>query len=281
MTDANQRFEPTATVLADSSAFESRLITLEVTFHRYVLAEFNTHRMFSRNGASSRAIPVAKMIERARTANVEPLVWGKNEPGMQSHTLLEGASLAFAQQAWKIAKARAIDVAEAMVEAEVHKQIVNRILEPFLPMTMVVTGDERAYDNFLLQRLHIQAQPEIKYLAIAMKAALDESKPLSLNDGDWHLPFYSRDLAELPMVDCVKACVGRCARVSYNNHHGERAPQDDIGLYEKLVSAKPMHASPLEHVVQVQLNYTGNRGNLSSPWLQLRKQVETNVDRRK
>lgn len=271
----NKRFEPKATVIADSSAFNSRLTTMVVTFHRYVLSEFNTHRMFSRNGASSRAIPVQKMIEKARVSNVEPLEWGQNQTGMQAWKELTGEHLAYAQQAWNIARARAIDVAEAMVDANLHKQIVNRILEPFLPITMVVTGDQRAYANFFSQRCHPMAAPEIKALAYRMQEAFITSVPKELNSGGLHLPFYRRELADVPVIDCVKACVARCARVSYDNHDGTTSVEADLSLYEKLVSASPPHLSPMEHVAEVNTSLLNiDTGNFCKPWYQHRKKLE-------
>lgn len=268
-------FNPSATVVADSSAFGSRLTTMVITFHRYILAEFNTHRMFSRNGASSRAIPVQKMIQKARESEVQPTKWGRNQSGMQAFEELTGDELAYAQQAWNIARARAIDVAEAMVDANVHKQIVNRILEPFLPMTMVVTGDERGYVNFFSQRCHPMAAPEMKALADAMSQAYMSSVPVEKNSGDWHLPFYRRELATLSIEDCVKACVARCARVSYENHDGNTSVEADLSLYAKLAEANPPHLSPMEHVAQVRTSLLHmDTGNFCPPWQQHRKQLE-------
>lgn len=281
-------FYPSAKVLADSlSSTGSRLTTMEVTFHRYVLAEFNKHRAFSNSAASSRAIPAAKLIAKAQESCVEPLHWGKNQSGMSAREELTGQELAYAKQAWNIARARAIDVALAMVETNVHKQVVNRVIETFLPVTLVVTGDERAYANFFSQRCHPDAQPEMQALAFAMQHEYNTNEPKPVVEGDWHLPFYSRDLAEIPLVDCVKACVARCARVSYNNHHGERKLSDDLALFDKLVSASPPHLTPFEHVVLV--GHSGHvlipaitkdtivirdRGNLCYPWVQLRKVYE-------
>lgn len=268
-------FQPSAKVICDSFAFGSRLTTMVVVFHRYVLSEFNTHRMFSRNGASSRAIPVQKMIEKARISNVEPLEWGQNQTGMQAWKELTGERLDYAKQAWNIARARAIDVAEAMVDANLHKQIVNRILEPFLPMTMVVTGDERAYANFFSQRCHPMSAPEMKALAYRMQEAYVASKPLEKKVGDWHLPFYRRELAERPILDCVKACVARCARVSYDNHDGTTSVEADLSLYEKLSTANPPHLSPMEHVAEVKTDMLRlDTGNFKLPWYQHRKQLE-------
>jgi len=275
---SEQKFKPSASILADSLANNSRLTTMEVSFHRFVLPEFRTHRMFSMNGASSRAIPVDKVLEKIKTANVEPLHWGKNQRGMQAYEELTDAELAYARQAWKIARARAIDVAEAMVDIGVHKQIVNRLLEPFMPMTMVVSGDERAYVNLFNQRAHHAAQPEIRELAYRMQEAYQSSVPLELNTGDWHLPFYSRDLALTALPICVKACVARCARVSYNNHRGEQDIGDDVLLFNKLANANPPHLSPLEHVALVYTGDAKDRGNFCYPWLQLRKVYESKED---
>ena len=51
-----------AVIAADSINVKGkRITTFIVTMPRIVLAELNTHRVFSRNSASSRAIPFTKM----------------------------------------------------------------------------------------------------------------------------------------------------------------------------------------------------------------------------
>jgi thymidylate synthase ThyX len=260
-------FRPIAKVLADSCFGGSRLTTLEVTFHRYVLAEFNTHRAFSRNGASSRAIPVSHLINKVIDSRVQPLEWGKNQKGMSASEELNDATQQMAWETWELAKQDAIHAAEVLTELGVHKQIVNRLLEPFLPMTMIVTSLYTGYTNFLEQRLHPAAQPEIRELAKVMKFALDNSHPLKLSYGDWHIPYRGDDAFVSPSL--LLACVGRCARVSYLNHNGSKSHDDDVRLGSKLLLAEPPHLSPFEHIavvneIQTKSNFAG------SAFLQLR-----------
>src|SRR3954452_24195130 len=90
-----------AKVLADSvSPAGQRLTTLEATFPRFVLAEFNTHRVFSRNSASSRAIPVAKQLRRVLDDPYVPIEFGSNKPGMQAGPALAGANRDAAEREW-------------------------------------------------------------------------------------------------------------------------------------------------------------------------------------
>lgn len=88
-------------ILADSiSEAGDRLTTMEVTFPRLVLAEFNTHRVFSRNSASSRAIPVAKQLRRVLDDPFVPEKFGRNQAGMQSFAWLDGLKHDEALRIW-------------------------------------------------------------------------------------------------------------------------------------------------------------------------------------
>ena len=147
-----------AKVLADSISPDGvRLTTMEVTFPRIVLAEFNTHRMFSRNSASSRAIPVEKMIQRVLDDPFSPVWWGKNQSGMQAAEELSGEALRLARQHWLDARDFAISCVRLFQAPEIslHKQIANRLLEPFLWHTVVVTATE--WENFFALRCHKDA----------------------------------------------------------------------------------------------------------------------------
>jgi thymidylate synthase ThyX len=272
-------FKPTSKVLAHSSCTNEpqALVTMELKFHRYVLAEFNTHRMFSRNGASSRAIPTQKLIDLACTAEVQPSSFGKNQPGMQAGGELEAEQLEVALETWEQAKAAAIESASKLRLLGVHKQVVNRLLEPFLPMTVIVTGTTAAWDNFLNQRLHPAAAPEMQELAQVVSEALVGSRPKHLNVGEWHLPYYcSTSDYCYPFVDILRATVGRCARVSYLNHDGKPDVEADISLYHKLATASPAHLSPFEHLAKVHDCTLRSSGNFSGTrWLQLRHDTAT------
>lgn len=274
-------FVPTAKVIAASrnQSGNEKLITFEITFHRYILPQLNKHRAFSSNGGSSRAIPARKMIEKAKTIDVFPLEWQKNCSGMQGKQHLNAEQTDAAIAAWKIARARAIDVAEYMVELGLHKQIINRVLEPYLPMTMIVTTAEAGLKNFFDQRLHPSASPEMRALAVVMHTEYTMTSWQVLTPGQWHLPFYSRELADLSLSDCVKACVARCARVSYLNHNGERNIADDLRLAEHLLAQSPPHLSPFEHVAVYSPNHicfsTFEYGNFSgTKFWQVRKMLE-------
>lgn len=165
-----------AKILLDSvSEAGNRLTTMEVTFPRMVLAEFNTHRMFSRNSASSRAIPFDKQVERIRRDPFVPSYWGKNQPGMQASAELEGYARSEAIREWKLACEDAIRHAHTMHTLGTHKQTVNRILEPYMWHTVIVTATE--YGNFFALRANPDAQPEIRTIAEMMQELYRTSEP--------------------------------------------------------------------------------------------------------
>lgn len=241
-----------AKVIEDSvSADGKRITTLQLKYWRAIHGEFLTHRDFSRNASSSRAIPVAKMIEQVRTNPAGPIHWGTNKPGMQAGEQLTGVELATAKDLWLAAAENAASTAEALRVLGLHKQVANRLLEPFQYISVVVTATE--WENFFQLRNHGDAQPEFEELAKAMKTAMDDHIPLYLEEGDWHLPYISKlerqgVKSEERALNLVKASAARCARVSYLTHDGVTPDfVKDLGLYERLVGSVPLHASPIEH----------------------------------
>lgn len=260
-----------AKILTDSiSPDGARLTTIEVTFPRIVLAEFNTHRVFSRNSASSRAIPVKTMLERVENDPFVPIWWGKNQKGMQAAEELSDVNdqtevygdkpdkcysysspRSRAQEQWYIARRHAVDVVKRMQEPDIdlHKQIANRLLEPFMWHTVIVSATE--WDNFWGLRKHKDAQPEIRKAAVLMHDVYLASTPSPVNYGDWHTPLVGKDEAfnlAVQGFDVRKVSAGRCARVSYLTHDGKRDPQADVDLCERLVGSG--HMSPMEHVAR-------------------------------
>jgi hypothetical protein len=211
-----------------------------------------THRVFSRSAGSSRARPSRAIIEQVRNNPWGPLDWGKNQPGMQAHEELTGAERLAAQAAWILAAKRAADSAEDLMAVTAHKQIVNRVLEPYTYIDVVVTST--SYNNWYALRNHPAAQPEIRYLAQAMKDAVEDSQPVLLQPGEWHLPFILlREVTEHggltdPSGILRRISTARCARTSYRTFDGSVATveQDDT-LFNKLVADQPLHASPAEH----------------------------------
>lgn len=238
-----------AKVIYDSlSPMGVRLTTLEVVMPRIILAEFNTHRVFSRNSASSRAIPVEKMIERVQNDPFIPLYWGKNQKGMQADEELSEQQIMTAKYDWLYARDCAVWSARYLSETGVHKQIVNRLLEPFLWHTVIVTATE--WSNFFAQRCHPDAMPEMRLTAEAMRDAMEASEPTELQYGEWHSPYIyiaAENLdAQFSWETTKKVSVARCARVSYLQHNGTRSVEKDLELFEKLQNG--MHWSPFEHV---------------------------------
>jgi thymidylate synthase ThyX len=267
-----------AKVLADSvSPTGHRLTTLEATFPRFVLAEFNTHRVFSRNSASSRAIPVAKQLRRVLDDPYVPIEFGANKPGMQAGPSLNGAARDAAEAEWLEARDDAVrhvlglitspenvagftDLHECLTAAEgalkeppaewlnVHKQVANRLLEPFMWHTVIVSST--TWDNFFNLRCHPDAQPEIRLIATKMRDALERSVPTRLQPDEWHLPLVGdveREEASCP-EELAKISIGRCARVSYLTHAGTRDLAADVALYDRLLESG--HMSPMEHVAR-------------------------------
>ncbi len=264
---------PNAEVVLDSvSPAGVRLTTIEVTLHRFVLAELNTHRVFSRNSASSRAIPVAKQIARVVEDPALPIEFGTNQRGMQAAEPLEGPEAEAALKHWLAARDAAVSAVEALAELNVHKQVANRILEPFMWHTVIITATD--WDGFWEQRCSPLAQPEIRVAAEAMKAAFDASTPAEVDEGDWHTPYVRDEDGDLDAETRKRISAARCARVSYLTHDGRRDLDADLTLYQRLVTAEPPHWSPLEHVARPAAPGEGETpGNLRG-WHQLRHAIE-------
>lgn len=250
-----------AKIIADSiSPAGARLTTLEVTFHRYVLAELNTHRAFSRNSASSRARSVKKTIVEVRENPAIPPIFPQERKGMSGGETLQQDDYISALNEWLAAAADAVMYAERLAALDVHKSVVNRLLEPFMWHTAVITATE--WDNFFSQRLALNedgtpvADPAMYALALAMKERLDWSEPIKLTYGEWHLPYVTADdwakvgdNSAKSIATLRKISVARCAGVSYLTQGLKfRDIDKDIALYERLRNANPPHWSPFEHV---------------------------------
>lgn len=267
--------EISAKVLADSIGPKGiRLTTLECHYHRYILPELNTHRDFTRNGASSRAIPTEKLIEMCLRELVEPLEWGLDQSGMQAFTHADEFLEAEGREIWNAAREDAVKHATALNKKGFAKQIVNRVLEPYLSTRTVLSSTN--WRNFETLRDHKDAQPEIRELANCIIRARDESTPRLLRLGDWHLPYimpedesrfaaWDHDGSLFAEIDehidghglwfehrrDLLACMvsaARCARASYRTVEGKPTDfNDDLKLFKRLVVTQPVHASPTEH----------------------------------
>jgi thymidylate synthase ThyX len=275
--------EPSAKVILDSvSPRGDRLTTVEAVMHRFVLAELNTHRVFSRNSASSRAIPVKKQLQRVIDEPAMPLVWPVEQSGMQGGQEMSPDAQKRAEELWLEARDHAVSVASALTNAfrapeggliePLHKSLVNRLLEPFMWHTCIISSTE--WSNFFGLRCNPMAMPEIRAVAEAIRDAREASTPQELDYGGWHMPYLrAEDHIMENDLTLPKISAARCARVSYLTHDGVRDPDKDVELYERLISANPPHSSPLEHVATPsEPHWFDNPGNFTG-WYQLRHKV--------
>lgn len=262
-----------AKVIADSYNPDhggNRLTTLQLCYPRLIHSEVMTHRAFSRNASSSRAIPVAKVIAQVRENPAMPVHWGANKPGMQASAEVD--DIEHARHLWLLAAQAAANSAESMMERGLHKQVANRVLEPFQWMHTILSATE--FDNFFALRLHPDADPNIYALAKVMDEALKSSTPTYLGYGQWHLPYVTKDESDLPLAKRKMVSAARCARVSYLTHDGQKPEvEKDLALFHRLAGGRPIHASPLEHQATPSAHgWTNFRG-----WQQFRADVEAGL----
>lgn len=272
-----------ARVVADSvSRAGVRLTTMELRYPRFIHSEFMTHRVFSRNAASSRAIPVARMLAQVTDDPALPVHWGADRPGMQAREELDGPARACALSCWLAARDQAVTRVRELLALGLHKQVANRLLEPWQWIVTVVTATD--WDNFYALRDHPDAQPEMQSLAAAMLAAHNGSVPAVVEVGGWHLPYVAQNheldavgilaaqqaFPERSALTCALACsVARCARVSTLRHDGQAPdPEADVRLHDRLLTAG--HMSPFEHQATPQIPPLERSGNLRG-WNQYRK----------
>lgn len=307
----------------------SRLITMSARYPKFIHAEHCRHRSFSFSVSSSRAIPVAKNLEEVRSDELRatPVWWGREQKGMQSGDKLSNSfnmnvvvsctrehrgvisEQRRAEIQWKRAALEAANTAEYLSSCQVHKSIVNRILEPFLHVNVLVTGTTPGWMNFFGLRLDKAAQPEMRVLAEVMWKVWNESRPQKLEPGQWHLPFIEGDAVEFwkdsksvnhawlgddkTQELMIRISVARCARLSYLSFETDKRStiEEDLRLYDRLVGSSPIHASPAEHqatpdVVDYIVDSDSNpewskvswkhpelAGNLGPGWRQYRKML--------
>lgn len=264
----------TASILADSICNGHRLTSYRLRYPRFIHAEELTHRVLdtgpeivvpdglmydkdlSRNASSSRAIPVPRVIQDVIDDPAMPIHWGKNQPGMQAREEHDAPvdlcwpgwgsnEEATPQEAWLLARDNAVEMARRFHEAGYHKQIVNRLLEPFAHINVVVTATR--WDNFFALRCHEDAQPEIRDLALKMRAAMEASTPDELGPGQWHMIYMPMaDRIGHTLHDQIQVSAARAARTSYLTHDGKPTEFDaDVQLAAGLWNDG--HFSPFEH----------------------------------
>lgn len=259
------------------------LLTMQLRYPRFIHSEFMTHRVLSRNASSSRAIPVQKMLDMVRKEPAMPVEWGMNQPGMQAGRLATQAEEQRGKGTWMAAASLAASAAEELMMLGFHKQICNRLIEPFQFINVVVTATE--WDNFFELRDHEAADPTIHELARVMRMAKEDSRPVLrvYEHRDWamgwHLPYITHEerakFTEAPIM-LAKMSSARCARTSYLTHDmKEPSVPDDLGLFNRLAGEKPIHASPTEHAARVSSD-SGFTKNFRG-WHQFRCYVEAGL----
>ena len=265
-----------AKIIADSvSPFGVRLTTFELRMHRFILPEFSKHRIFSMSVSSSRALPVARILEEVQQDPAIPVHWGVDQRGMVAEKQLSEQAQERALVAWLQARDEAVRITETLLSLEVHKQVANRLLEPFQWSYVVCTAT--SYGNYFSLRNHEDAQPEIQVLAELMENEYSRSEPTWTRIGEWHLPKLSiPERNELigagRLGDAKRISAARCARASY-------APsktfsyEKDLGLFDRLINSSLIHSVPLEHVATPAVTGYSQRGNFLG-WDQFRHEVE-------
>ncbi len=277
-----------AEIIADSiNPKDCRITSWVLEYPRFVHAELMTHRVFSKNAASSRAIPIEKMIQQVIDNPAMPVWWGKNQSGMQAKEELDNSELKsrldrvdkfsihhrmytdleYAKKIWLESRDKAIEQVRKLSQLGLHKQIANRILEPWFNIRVILTGTD--FENWFALRAHPDAQPEIRVLAEQMLELYNASEPNSLNVGEWHIPFGDKidndrvfqliNFENVGSEDVIpkliekyklKIATARCARVSYFNFEGKDDYSKDVETCEKLFGSIPRHLSPAEHPAQ-------------------------------
>ena len=254
----NRETNISAKVICDSVSPDGvRITTLEIEYPRFIHGEFMTHRTLSKNSSSSRAIPIQKMLDQIENNMAIPIYWGKNKSGMQAVEEVskfdEAKSVLNWERSFNYTKDRVLD----MVDIGLHKQVPNRLTEPFQMMKVVVTGTD--WDNFFNLRIHPDAQPEICMLAYKIYKAIEESDPVKLRVRDWHLPYvnigwngkgditYFNDAFDvIDLEDAIKISASCCAQVSYRNTDMSLEKADKI--FNMLIKSDVLHASCFEHL---------------------------------
>lgn len=238
-------------IIADSIGPNGkRLTTLTATYPRFIHAEIMTHRAFERNAASSRAIPWEKMRQAILDNPVIPLVFGSEQKGMQTGGEIKDRKEA--EKLWLYCRDDALLWADQLHNMGIHKSLVNRIVEPWMWITTIITATE--WNNFFRQRCHPDAEIHFQKIAWMIREAREKSTPEVLEAGEWHLPYITKDdyIDEVYSPhDLRQVSTARIARVSHLTHEGVRSVPKDLITFQKLVTGSGFgHWSPHGHVAE-------------------------------
>jgi hypothetical protein len=293
-------------ILASTTALSPPIYTVRGRMPRCIWPEALTHRKFGRNARSSRAVPIQTMINEIRTNPFLPWHWGKNQKGMQASEECDQQVLVdwdceidredwlSREEAWLSARDSAVHLAERFNEAGYHKQVVNRLLEPFMWIDVIITSTDWA--NFEWLRNHSDAEPHLQDWAKLCMDAIRSCEVTELSPGEWHLPYITGEDTEAAYMGFGESEVGvveglewlrqisaaRCARISYKPFDGDPSYDRELQRYAGLVSSDHIHASPMEHQAMPDTGFKRNvtqkynnpelHGNLNG-WIQYRKLI--------
>jgi len=256
-----------AKVITDSiNSTNNRLTTFEVEYPRIVHSELMTHRVFSRNSSSSRAIPAKRMRQLVKDKTFIPTNFGSDKAGMQAGSNLTGYKHYLAKSIWWLGSRINLFGSYLLSSIGVHKQLANRCVEPYSYIKVIISATE--YQNFFDLRCHPDAQPEIQELACIMRDKYLLSVPKILKYGEWHTPYVNDSAYTVTTEQSKKLSVSLCAQVSYRVLN--TSIDKSIKITDRLAGSVPIHASPFEHVATPCNNSKGN----FKGWKQYRQDIE-------
>ncbi len=253
-------------------AYIKPIYTLLLKYPRIIHSEFMTHRVFSRNASSSRAIPFNRTLTTVLDDPFIPQKWLTNKKGMQGGDELPPDKAKEADEIWKTMLAEVARGTAKLNELGVHKHWVNRPLETWSTITVLVTSTE--WKNFFFQRDDSMAAPEIEALAKKIRNCVEDSGPLiqKLGKGEWHLPFVD---STKPIKNNLDQSAARCASTSYNTVEGHMMDGDKARDICAKLTTDHWHPSPFEHQATPDFDLSNRNlwGNFRG-WIQRRKVME-------
>jgi hypothetical protein len=293
-------------ILASTTALSPPIYTVRGRMPRCIWPEALTHRKFGRNARSSRAVPIQTMLGEIDRHPFVPWHWGMNQKGMQADEECN-AEVRFDEQhpageriwltrenAWLNASEEAVRSAESFMNAGYHKQVVNRLLEPFMWIDVIITSTDWA--NFEWLRNHSDAEPHLQDWAKLCMDAIRSCEVTELSTDQWHLPYITGEDTEAAYMEFGETLEGeqlgwewlrkisaaRCARISYKPFDGDPSYDRELQRYAGLVSSDHIHASPMEHQAMPDTGFKRGttqkfdnpelHGNLDG-WVQYRKLI--------
>lgn len=214
---------------------ETRLTTFYLVYPQICHQHILTHRMFSRNAMSLRAISTS----RVRDFNLVYPTWTLERKGMQGDEAGTDVALVANQLLEEMYEAN-LYYAKALTELGIHHQNVNEYLRPFINIHVILSATD--LDNFFNLRCSKETKPDTRILAEKMKAALEESQPTYRYK---HIPLAETfDNDDLTEYDINLISAARLARYSYMKWTDDI--EKDKVLGKRLMMDK--HASPFEHI---------------------------------